>query len=423
MERDRTVRRAEASQEHLLLAAFSVMQTLVDNGYQAFLVGGAVRDRMLNRPIKDVDVATNARPEQVIGLFPKVVPTGIRHGTVTVLFPDATIEVTTFRQEGVYEDFRHPSQVWYVDDIRLDLARRDFTINAIAEGFNGQYIDPFHGIQDLGNALVRAVGNSRDRLTEDALRVLRGIRFAVQLDFKVEEITWDAICEKRVLLANIARERIRDEWSKIAQADLERGLRLLFDSLVIQEIWPDVRSEKLLTEPWNLLPASLPLRTAALLLKMELTQDEVAASLRRLRYSKAFSQQVRALMDAVHRVPDLEGSSKYEWRTFLFQYGPLVVLDACRLTCFFKRMPECLPLERAKYWIETQPLWNPRELKINGHDLAASFPGRDQGPWLREALNLLIEAVLREEVSNDKSLLLRYWEGVNHGVQNQKTDS
>lgn len=152
--------------------AHDVMNRLMGNGYKAYMVGGCVRDSLLGRPVSDVDIATSALPEQVLSLFPRVVPTGLQHGTVTVVMPTCTYEVTTFRKESGYEGHRRPEEVEFIDDLEEDLMRRDFTINAMAIDVEGELHDPFGGAADLEQRLIRCVGDAEQRFREDALRML-----------------------------------------------------------------------------------------------------------------------------------------------------------------------------------------------------------------------------------------------------------
>ena len=168
--------------------AEQILQVLHENGYEAYVVGGCVRDSILRRQPEDWDVTTSASPQQVKSLFPRTVDTGIEHGTVTVLMEGETFEVTTYRIDGVYEDCRHPKQVTFTGNLREDLKRRDFTINAMAYSRESGLVDEFGGLEDLGKRVIRCVGNPADRFSEDALRMLRAVRFAAQLGFSVDDV-------------------------------------------------------------------------------------------------------------------------------------------------------------------------------------------------------------------------------------------
>ncbi len=192
-------------------------QRLRERGKRGWIVGGCVRDLLLGKTPKDWDVATDALPKEVKRFFPKVIETGIEHGTVTVLMNHVPYEVTTLRGEGAYSDGRRPDSVQFVSDIDADLARRDFTINAIAiDPVDGQIVDPYEGRKDLERRLVKAVGDARERFAEDGLRVLRAARFSATLEFEIEEDTFRAMSDGRSLstFRKVSAERVRDEWMK-----------------------------------------------------------------------------------------------------------------------------------------------------------------------------------------------------------------
>ena len=215
-----------------------------DEGYQCYLVGGAVRDLILKRPLTDFDIATDAFPQEVRQLFERVFPTGIKHGTVTVLFNKDKFEVTTFRSDGVYTDGRRPDDVSYSSSIYEDLKRRDFTINGIACEIAGRrLIDPHGGVDDLECGIVRAIGDPETRFKEDALRILRAVRIAAQLDFRIEEHTKRAIIRNRQRIKNVSAERIRDEIVKIVLSDDPvHGFELLLETQLLELLIPELQA-------------------------------------------------------------------------------------------------------------------------------------------------------------------------------------
>lgn len=197
----------------------AIIKTLEDAGFEARYVGGCVRDTLLDRPIHDWDIASQALPEDVLCLFPHCVPTGIRHGTVTVLLDGVSAEVTTYRLDGVYHDGRHPDGVRFVRSLAEDLARRDFTINAMAMDESGAVTDLFGGREDLSRRVIRCVGEPETRFREDALRMLRAYRFAAQLGFSLDAQTQAAIRCCAPLCASLSRERVREEAEKTLLSD------------------------------------------------------------------------------------------------------------------------------------------------------------------------------------------------------------
>ena len=216
------------------------------NGYKAYLVGGAVRDTLMGKEAHDWDVTTNAKPEDVMRIFHKVIPTGIAHGTVTVHFMKNEIEVTTFRTESDYSDGRHPDKVEYTGNIEEDLSRRDFTINAIAASLkDGKLIDPFNGKQDIRKKIIRTVGNPEHRFSEDGLRPIRALRFSAQLGFEIEKNTLDAISLPEIIekTKSVSVERFRDELTKLLKADYPSGaLKIMEQTGVLSLFIPELVS-------------------------------------------------------------------------------------------------------------------------------------------------------------------------------------
>ncbi len=215
------------------------------SGFKAYLVGGAVRDMIMKVPVHDWDVATNATPQDVIKLFKFVVPTGIEHGTVTVHYKGNEIEVTTFRTESGYSDGRHPDSVNYAATIEEDLARRDFTMNAIAASLeDGAVVDPYGGQEDIKNKLIRTVGNAHERFMEDGLRPVRALRFASKLGFSIEKDTYSEIFKKEIQdkVASISIERFRDEFEKImASSRPSVGMKLLEETGLLDIFIPEFK--------------------------------------------------------------------------------------------------------------------------------------------------------------------------------------
>ena len=207
-----------------------VLNTLTQNGYEAYIVGGCVRDSLLGLIPSDYDVTTSAKPQEILGLFEKTVPTGIKHGTVTVIIDNEPVEVTTFRTEALYKDSRHPEKVEFVTDLREDLSRRDFTVNAMAFNETVGLVDLFGGVSDLKNKILRAVGDSDKRFSEDALRILRLFRFASQLEFTIEEKTLNSALKLQNGLKNISKERIFSELCKAVNGKNPKAILPLIKS-------------------------------------------------------------------------------------------------------------------------------------------------------------------------------------------------
>ena len=216
-----------------------ILQVLHENGYEAYAVGGCVRDSVLGRIPSDWDVTTSASPLQVKELFPRTIDTGIQHGTVTVMDGKDGFEVTTYRIDGVYEDCRHPKEVIFTSNLTEDLKRRDFTINAMAYSYESGIVDEFGGLEDLKKGVIRCVGNPRDRFSEDALRMMRAVRFAAQLGFELSEDVKEAIREMADALDFVSAERIQVELVKLITSPNPHWFRLAYECGITSVIMPE----------------------------------------------------------------------------------------------------------------------------------------------------------------------------------------
>lgn len=220
-----------------------ILDLLNKKGYEAFAVGGCIRDSLLSKSPKDWDITTSAHPYEIIALFNHTVPTGIKHGTVTIIIDGINYEVTTYRIEGNYSDNRHPDNVTFTSKLSEDLSRRDFTINALAYNPREGLVDLYGGRDDLKAKLVRCVGNSDERFKEDALRMIRGIRFSSQLNFRIEPDTLKSICRNHNLIKNVSIERIRDELSRILLSNTpSNGIKILQETNLLHHILPELEA-------------------------------------------------------------------------------------------------------------------------------------------------------------------------------------
>ena len=216
-----------------------IIQNLQLHGYEAYAVGGCVRDSILARRPEDWDITTSAKPEEIKKLFRRTVDTGIEHGTVTVLIGKDSFEVTTYRIDGVYEDSRHPKEVIFTNQLEEDLRRRDFTINAMAYNDEVRLVDAFGGMKDLNHHLIRCVGNAEERFSEDALRILRAVRFSAQLDFPIEEQTAEAVKKLTPSLKNISAERIQVELVKLLTSNHPEKIQDAYNLGITKIILPE----------------------------------------------------------------------------------------------------------------------------------------------------------------------------------------
>ncbi len=233
-----------------------IISILEQRGFEAYAVGGCVRDTLLERTPEDWDITTNASPKEVKALFRRTVDTGIAHGTVTVLLDQDSFEVTTYRIDGDYEDSRHPKEVTFTNSLKEDLKRRDFTINAMAYNEKNGLVDCFGGMKDLKVGVIRCVGNAEERFTEDALRILRCVRFSAQLGFSIEKETEAAAVRMADSLKKISAERIAAEWTKLLLAPHVDRIMTAYQYGILKQFFPEVTVTDRLVRAVELIPAS-----------------------------------------------------------------------------------------------------------------------------------------------------------------------
>ena len=375
--------------------AAALLDTLHAAGYAAYAVGGCVRDSLLGRTAHDWDLCTSALPQQVMELFgaEQCIPTGLQHGTVTVKYGGRLYETTTFRTEGSYTDGRHPDAVQFVPDVREDLARRDFTINAMAYNEAEGLVDPFGGQKDLQNGLLRAVGEPQQRFTEDALRILRLYRFAARFGFALDAAT--------------------------ARAARQLAPHLDCISAVLAVVLPELTPAALdAAKPVvDACPAgekNLPVRWAALL--GALGETDTRRVLKRLRCSNACIEETAVLVretagEGVCRSFSEKKASAHPGdihiRRLLGQYGLRTVERLCALCAALhpQNAPACaLAAQRARQLEADGVCCRVSQLAVNGRDLMAA--GIPAGPALRRVLEALLDGVIRAEYPNEKPALL-----------------
>ena len=422
--------------------AAELLDTLHRAGYAAYVVGGCVRDSLLGLTPHDWDLCTSALPQQVMELFgaQRCIPTGLQHGTVTVKQSGALYEITTFRTEGTYTDGRHPDEVHFVPDVREDLARRDFTINAMAYNEKEGLVDPFGGQADLQSGIVRAVGVPRQRFTEDALRILRLYRFAARFGFAIDPPTAQAAQELCAHLDCVSVERIEEELAKLLSAPAPAAY---LDEKILGVVFPELSPEALAAAKpvVDACPAgaeNLPIRLAALLLS--LGEDGIRRTLRRLRCSNVLIEEAAVLVrearecdgsflfghDSGHSIarPIAFGNRVPPQRTVLREttVTPDFAIYARRLLgkynlCTVQRLAAlgtALQPEHAADFAALSELaerldadgvcCRVSQLAVNGRDLMAA--GIPAGPGIRKVLEALLDGVIREEYPNERQALL-----------------
>ncbi|WP_252223756.1 MULTISPECIES: CCA tRNA nucleotidyltransferase [unclassified Clostridium] len=410
-----------------------ILDRLKNNGHEAYIVGGCVRDSILNNIPKDWDITTKARPEEVIKLFDKVILTGVKHGTVTVLINSEGYEVTTYRMDGEYEDSRHPKKVNFVSNLKEDLARRDFTINAMAYNKVDGLIDYFEGVSDLKKKVIKTVGNSEKRFSEDSLRMLRAIRFSSQLDFSISNETLNSIKNLRENIKNISKERIREEFNKILMSNT-KGIDILRETGLMEYIFPEIiklydfkidnmyyndslytHTIKATEEIENKLHLKLTMLFHNLL---KMNNEDMEYTILQI---KKFLKEFKYDNDTVNKVTDL---TRYMHNSLNTKLEIKQMLNLINLDLFEdllkvkeseilsqnplykeERLSHLLYIrENLKDVIFNNECFNLKNLNISGKDLISL--GLEKGKNIGEMLNELLELVMNNPGLNDKQVLI-----------------
>lgn len=410
-----------------------IIDNIRSHGYEAFIVGGCVRDAVLGRIPGDWDITTSAKPEQVKEIFGKTVDTGLKHGTVTIIKHGSGYEVTTYRIDGEYLDGRHPETVEFTPDLREDLKRRDFTINAMAYSHETGIVDEFEGMEDLKRRVIRCVGCAKDRFTEDALRILRAVRFAAQLDFVIEDETYKAIAEIAPNLVHVSKERIQVELTKLLLSDHPEKIWMVDETGIADYVtsgFPEVFERELerenshnagenetpgtsgclvdgasrdaLKECWiglAALPADKSHRWAGFLRHM--TPEQAVKILRELKLDNDTIGNVKSMV-MVFQAP--LAVDKVEIRRLLSRVTEYQFLGAMQLKKLDgdETVPGILRLfEEIK---EAGDCVSLKQLAVNGGDLLAK--GLVKGKQIGDGLMYLLNLVLEKPELNKKDILL-----------------
>ena len=369
----------------IIKQAREALNILSENGYYAYVVGGCVRDSLLFSIPKDWDITTQATPNQILDCFLnyKTIETGLKYGTVTVIIDEISIEITTYRIDGEYRDNRHPLGVLFTDELKKDLSRRDFTMNAIA--YNTEIVDYFCGVSDIKNKIIRTVGDPDKRFSEDALRILRGIRFASQLDFKIEENTGKSIIKNKGLLKSISRERINIELIKLLLGKNSYNVLIEYEE-IIREIIPEIDSiNRKMKSPENDIIISL-----ALLLWETESPENI---LKNLKFDKNTINMVTKIIKNKH-----VKNQKVELKRLLNKLGEPIVRRLLKIEKHDERLLDEI--------IENKECYSLEALKLNGDDIKAL--GITDGKVVGEALNRILTLVIEEKIKNDREICVNY---------------
>lgn len=382
------------------LSAVPVLKKLEDAGFEAYFVGGAVRDFLLHKEIHDVDIATSATPGEVKQLFPKTIDVGIEHGTILVLYKNESYEITTFRAESEYLDFRRPKEVSFIRSLKKDIERRDFTINAMAMDKSGKIYDFFAGQSSIGAKEIKTVGNAEERFQEDALRMMRAVRFVSQLGFAIEANTLEALEKMAYILEKIAIERKRGEFEKLlAGSYRKRALEIMLKAKQNQFL-PGLKNKQ---ESLHLLltyyceELNLNEMWTLLLYCLQLKNKDAENLLRDWRLPLKQIRAIQFLTSFLYQRIDREWS-KYD--LYVAKLETIISVEK-----IFNGINKVASSDSINHFIslyQELPIKERSQLKVSGNDVKNLF-AKSSGPWINETLIKIEQAVLEGIVENDKT--------------------
>lgn len=386
----------------------NIIGSLEEHGFEGFAVGGCVRDSLLKKTPKDWDITTDALPEDMKKIFKKTFDTGIAHGTVTVLMDGVGYELTTYRIDGNYSDGRHPDSVSFSKNLSEDLCRRDFTINAMAYSHKKGIVDLFDGRKDLQNGIIRAVGDAKKRFDEDALRMLRAVRFAAQLGFKIDDDTFEAIKEKAKLLSKVSKERIFVELNKSLCGEFAQNIKMVYTSGLYRYIGKEFA--KLDKNIYDFYPRKFPNKKHmywAVFLENIENVEAVKKILFELKSDNATRNNTYLL---VKELKNPLPSSDEDIRWSLHRIGADLFCDYIEILKSDKKNVDILDKidtieNRYSLILKENHAYEISMLDITGKDLMDI--GISKGPKIGEVLEFLLEKVIENPLNNEKSILLR----------------
>ena len=386
----------------------NIIERLKEHGFEGFAVGGCVRDSLLKKTPTDWDITTDALPEDMKKIFKKTFDTGIAHGTVTVLMDGVGYELTTYRIDGNYSDGRHPDSVSFSKNLSEDLCRRDFTVNAMAYSHNKGIVDLFGGRKDLQNGIIRAVGDAKKRFDEDALRMLRAVRFAAQLGFKIDDDTFAAIKEKAKLLSNVSKERIFVELNKSLCGDFAQNIKMVYTSGLYRYIGKEFA--KLDESIYDFYPRKFHNKKQmywAVFLENIENAEAVKKILFELKSDNATKNNTYLL---VKELKNPLPSSDEDIRWSLHRIGADLFCDYIEILRSDKKNKDILDKidtieDRYSLIMKENHAYEISMLDITGKDLMDL--GISKGPKIGEVLEFLLKKVIENPLNNEKSSLLR----------------
>lgn len=379
------------------IVARPVLEKIEQAGFQAYFVGGCVRDYLLNKRISDIDIASSAYPEEIKSIFSHTIDIGIEHGTVLALVENESYEITTFRTESTYQDYRRPQSVEFVRDLKEDLMRRDFTINALAMDKDGKIFDYYDGIADLNNQIIRAVGSPTERFNEDALRIMRAARFSAQLGFKIEELTQQGMYENAHLLKKIAIERIAIEFQKMMAAPYKSFAIPFFLKNNLHKYCPQLENfENALLQFGQFAVYKEDYVNWALLLYFsKYSLDKVPSFLRKWKVSNLLIYEVTNLLKSISYIMEYKKWSNL----WLFEQDKQIIHYAQQLAKIFDSTIVDVDIDELYLSL---PIHHMQDLEVNGKDVMELLCQEKAGIYIGEILNAIKVAVLTGVLHNDK---------------------
>ncbi|MGG7617961.1 CCA tRNA nucleotidyltransferase [Bacillus coreaensis] len=386
-------------------SAIPVLELIEKAGFKAYFVGGSVRDYLLGLPINDIDIASSATPSEIKEIFPKTIDLGIEHGTVMVLYNNHSYEITTFRSESDYVDYRRPTSVTFIRSIEEDLARRDFTMNAVAMNRFGEILDPFEGKIDIEAKTIRTVGMASERFSEDALRMLRGIRFVSKLSFVLDSDTYQGIKDNKHLLSHIAVERITAELDKlISGAHTPQGIQLLIETEIHKYIPGLVDKKEALMQLAQLPVQSLSVDEKWALFShlIQKGEKEIKQFFSGLRFSNKRVQQIAYLSTWLNE------RSRKKWSIeSVYASRKETALQVEKIYQTYKRKVDPLAFASLQTIIESLPIHSLADVKVSGSDLI-EWKQKNAGPWVKDVLKEIETEILHGRLEN-KNEVIKEW--------------
>lgn len=410
----KTCAQTEGSPINIPVEAETIISILEAHGHEAYLVGGCVRDALLGRVPKDFDICTSALPEEILRLFEKTIPTGIRHGTVTVVMSNRFIEVTTFRIDAEYSDHRRPDEVIFSSSLTEDLKRRDFTINAIAFHPRKGVIDPFHGAHDLQKGIIRTVGDPKERFEEDALRMLRAVRFRARFGFSVDSHTLDAMTMMAETIRYVSRERILTEMTEILLSPYPEAAGILYETGLIQYILPFPFRQEPDLAFLKLLPEKKAIRWTAFFFAAGFREPAEHRNLcESLRMSTALKRDITTICGILREPLPKNG---YMLRKTLSSVGIERFTDALALLQALEPTG-ILPVKTTDLLdriIGEKHCISQADMAVNGYDLITA--GYSEGKELGKLLDALFICILQKPELNRKDILMEIVREIKEGI-------